>query len=158
MTISERLKEYLFLSKKNVTQLAEEIEITQSALNRVVKGDVLPSSKVLIPLGKLGVNINWLLLGEGDMMKEIEGTHDVAGDNNTIISNSKLNNSNNRNTNTAPKKEKKAKLEKLQHEIDTLKIKNQALEETNQALKESKAVLENQIKDKEMIISLLQNK
>lgn len=158
MSVSERLKEFVFFSKKSATQLSKELGVTQSAFNKAIKGDVMPSSKILIPLAQIGVNINWLLLGEGDMMREIEDTHNVAGDNNTIISNSKLNNSNNRNTNTAPKKEKKAKLEKLQHEIETLKIKNQALEETNQALKESKAVLENQIKDKEMIISLLQNK
>lgn len=171
MTISERFKTYLFFSKKNVTQLAEEIGVTQSALNRVVKGEVLPSSKVLIPLGKLGLNINWLLLGAGEMMQE---GYQPNKDGNTIINNSKLTNSNNTNTgdntviqseNDSKLKELKAEIKNLKIEIKSLKKEIQAGEIANQLLQESKlvlegsiATLENQIKDKEMIISLLQGK
>ncbi|BDS13034.1 helix-turn-helix domain-containing protein [Aureispira anguillae] len=159
MTISERFKTYLFYSKKNVTQLADEIGVTQSALNRVVKGEVLPSSKVLIPLGNLGVNINWLLLGNGEMMQDEET---IRKDNNTIIKNSQLTNSNNTNTDIIQTIED-SNIKHLKAEIKTLKTENKFLKKeikaeqaSKQLLKDSKAVLENQIKDKDMIISLLQ--
>ncbi|WMX15910.1 helix-turn-helix domain-containing protein [Aureispira sp. CCB-E] len=178
MSISERLKLYLFYSKKNVTQLADELGVTQSAFNRIVKGDGLPSSKVLTPLAEMGININWLLIGAGEMMQE---GYQPNKDGNTIINNSKLTNSNNTNTgdNTVIQSENDSKLKELKAEIKSLKVEikslkkeiqieqtaNQLLRESKLILEESKSVLEgniatleNQIKDKEMIISLLQGK
>jgi transcriptional regulator with XRE-family HTH domain len=164
MSISERLKLYLFYSKKNVTQLAEELGVTQSAFNRIVKGDGLPSSKVLTPLAEMGLNINWLLIGAGEMMQE---GYRSNKDGNMIISNSKLTNSNNRNTgdNTVVQTGEDSKTELLKAEIKSLKKEIKSIKASNQLLQESKAVLEgsiatleNQIKDKEMIISLLQGK
>jgi len=171
MTIAERLKTYLFYSKKNVTQLAEEIKVTQSALNRVVKGEVLPSSKVLTPLAEMGININWLLIGAGEMMQE---GYQSNKDGNTVINNSKLTNSNNTNTgdNTVVQTGENSKTELLKAEIKNLKLEikslkkevkaeqtaNQLLQESKSVLEGSIATLENQIKDKEMIISLLQGK
>lgn len=164
MTIAERLKTYLFYSKKNVTQLAEEIKVTQSALNRVVKGEVLPSSKVLTPLAEMGININWLLIGAGEMMQE---GFQSTKDGNTVINNSKLTNSNNTNTgdNTVVQTEGDSKTELLKAEVKSLKKEIKSIKANNQILQDSKAVLEgaiatleNQIKDKEMIISLLQGK
>ncbi|MFK7798059.1 MAG: helix-turn-helix transcriptional regulator [Aureispira sp.] len=75
-TVSERLREYLFISKKNVKQLAGEINVSQASLNNVVNGKNLPSSNLLIRLATTkGISINWVLLGEGNMMRhEEEGT------------------------------------------------------------------------------------
>lgn len=70
-TVSERLREYLFVSKKNVKQLAGEINVSQASLNNVVNGKNLPSSNLLIRLATTkGVSIDWILLGEGDMLRE----------------------------------------------------------------------------------------
>ncbi len=72
-TVSERLREYLFISKKNVKQLAGEIDVSQASLNNVVNGKNLPSSNLLIRLATTkGISINWVLLGEGSMMREEE--------------------------------------------------------------------------------------
>ena len=164
MSISERLKLYLFHSKKNTTQLADELGVTQSAFNRIVKGDGLPSSKVLTPLAEMGLNINWLLVGAGEMMQEGQI---ISKDNNTIIQNSKLTNSNNTNTgdNTVVQTGEDSKTEGLKAEVKSLKKEIKSIKASNQILQDSKAVLEgaiatleNQIKDKEMIISLLQGK
>jgi transcriptional regulator with XRE-family HTH domain len=76
MPVSDRLKLFLLHLKKNASQLAEEINVTQSAFNRVVKGDGLPSSKILIPLAELGLNINWLLIGDGEMLRDQNMTPD----------------------------------------------------------------------------------
>ncbi|MGH1334667.1 MAG: helix-turn-helix transcriptional regulator [Aureispira sp.] len=73
-TVSERLREYLFISKKNVKQLAGEINVSQASLNNVVNGKNLPSSNLLIRLATTkGISINWVLLGEGNMMRYEEG-------------------------------------------------------------------------------------
>ncbi|BDS13035.1 helix-turn-helix domain-containing protein [Aureispira anguillae] len=70
MSTSDRFKLFLFNQEKYVKDLAEELGVTQSALNRVVRGEAMPSSKILVPLAKMGVNINWLLLGEEEMLRE----------------------------------------------------------------------------------------
>ena len=70
-TVSERLREYLFLSKKNVKQLAGEINVSQASLNNVVNGKNLPSSNLLIRLATTkGISIDWVLLGEGKMLRD----------------------------------------------------------------------------------------
>jgi transcriptional regulator with XRE-family HTH domain len=78
-TVSERLREYLYISKKNVKQLAGEINVSQASLNNVVNGKNLPSSNLLIRLASTkGININWVLLGEGNMMRHEEEQSNTA--------------------------------------------------------------------------------
>jgi len=70
MSVHERLREYFFYSKITATELAKEIDISQSSLNNVVNGNNLPSSKLLIELAtKKNLSIDWLLLGEGEMLR-----------------------------------------------------------------------------------------
>lgn len=80
MSISERIKEYLFFSKKNTTELAKEINVSQSALNNVVRGASLPGAKILLPLAEQGISIDWLLTGRGEMLKEQVTTTVNKGD------------------------------------------------------------------------------
>ncbi|BDS12770.1 helix-turn-helix domain-containing protein [Aureispira anguillae] len=68
MTIQERFKLFLEHKDKNPTQLAKEINVNQKTLDNLSKGKAKPSSTVLIPLAELGLNINWLLIGEGKML------------------------------------------------------------------------------------------
>ena len=70
MPVADRFKSFLFSQGVYVKELAEELGVTQSALNRVVRGEAMPSSKILVPLAKMGVNINWLLLGEEELLRE----------------------------------------------------------------------------------------
>lgn len=71
MTIHQRIKELLYKLDKSSTDLAKELDVTQSTITRTTKGDTLPSSKMLIPMGeKLNVNINWLLFGKGSMFMD----------------------------------------------------------------------------------------
>ena len=68
MSISQRFKKILYKLDKNSTELANELDVTKSTITKSIHGDTLPSSKILIPLGeKLNININWLLLGKGNM-------------------------------------------------------------------------------------------
>ena len=136
MSVSNRLRKYLFETKKNVTQLANEIGVTPSAFNKVVKGEGLPSSKVLTPLAKLGVNINWLLTGEGEMLSKKALTKEEQ----KIINQGTISSIGNNNN-----------------------IENKTINETIQSkeivhLKETIEQLKAQLKDKELIIKLLNKK
>ena len=71
MSISHRIKEIrrkLNLSQKD---FADKIGVDQARVSRWEKEKSLPSSVYLTEISRLGVNINWLLTGEGLMMQEL---------------------------------------------------------------------------------------
>lgn len=71
MSVDERIREIMFFYRKSGADLAKDLGITKATIGRTLKGETLPSSKFLIPLGeKLGVSIDWLLFGEGEMLRE----------------------------------------------------------------------------------------
>lgn len=68
MPVKQRFKSLVDFFNKNATTFANDLNVSKTAITRIINGDTLPSSKILIPLGeKLKVNLNWLLLGEGEM-------------------------------------------------------------------------------------------
>lgn len=68
MTTNQRLKELLYTLDITATELAAKLNVTKSTISSALNGNSLPSSKVLMPLGDVfNVNINWLLLGQGEM-------------------------------------------------------------------------------------------
>ena len=74
MIFSHRIKQVrsqLNLSQKD---FAEKIGVDQARVSRWEKEKSLPSSSSLIEIARLGVNINWLLTGEGEMMLEIQSS------------------------------------------------------------------------------------
>ncbi|WMX15302.1 helix-turn-helix domain-containing protein [Aureispira sp. CCB-E] len=71
MTVHERLEKVIRKSKKNANSLASEINVSHTAISRALRGETLPSSKILIPLGeKLGISIDWVLFGVGEMFMD----------------------------------------------------------------------------------------
>lgn len=70
MSINKRIESVMYHFRKSGTELAKDLGITKSTITRTLKGETMPSSKLLIPLGeRLGVSIDWLLFGEGDMLR-----------------------------------------------------------------------------------------
>lgn len=69
MSVHQRFEELLRKLKSNGTKLAKELDVSQTAISRILNGSTLPSSRVLIPLVKKypTVNLTWLLVGEGEM-------------------------------------------------------------------------------------------
>ena len=67
-TIGERLR--LFRESKKLTQaqMADALDATTIGLQGNERGRALPNSKVLIGLYNLGLNVNWLLSGDGPML------------------------------------------------------------------------------------------
>ena len=69
-SINKRFTELMSFLTKRGSDLAKELDVTKATITRTTKGDTLPSSKLLIPLGKkLGVSIDWLLFGDGEMFR-----------------------------------------------------------------------------------------
>jgi len=71
MPFSHRIKQIrkqLNLSQK---AFAEKVDVDQGRVSQWEKEKSLPSSSSLIEIARLGVNINWLLTGEGEMMLEV---------------------------------------------------------------------------------------
>lgn len=69
MAISTRIQAYLQSVDTNATRLAKDLGISQSGFNRIVKGESMPSYKVMEALSRTNVNLNWLFLGEGNMFR-----------------------------------------------------------------------------------------
>lgn len=69
MTIHDRFNLLLEEIHHNANSLAGVIGVTQTAIRKIVEGQNLPSSKILIPLITKypKINSNWLLTGQGDM-------------------------------------------------------------------------------------------
>ncbi|BDS12715.1 hypothetical protein [Aureispira anguillae] len=136
MTIHQRFKELLFALNTNGSQFSKKINVSSTSINKIIQGNGLPSSKIIIPLieNYPEVNIYWLLVGEGEMFREgtaknkqAEGKTDINSTTDNI------------------------QIQKLTTEIKYLKKEIKVLEASN-------TTLSNQIKDKDMIISLLQKK
>ena len=162
-SINERFDELIFFLRTSATQLAKELNISQTSMSRTLRGDTLPSSKILIPLLEAypQINMNWLLIGQGEMLITIsssEGTID-----NTIVTQGNVKNTINANNSNNAKNDSKiqqleAEVKHLKKEIKALNTTIKSLHATNKAINETKSTLENQIKDKELIISMLQGK
>lgn len=58
----------------NLSELARNLEMKPQALTKYVKGESMPGGLILIRLYDLGVNINWFLTGEGEMLLESEAS------------------------------------------------------------------------------------
>ncbi len=65
--IGARLGKLLKIMHLKNYQFAEKFGISKASLNRYKSGERLPEPQLLLDLCKAGVNINWLLTGEGTM-------------------------------------------------------------------------------------------
>ncbi len=69
LAIGERVKAFREMKKLSQVQLAEALGGTARGLQDNESGKSLPNSKVMTGLYQLGANVNWLLSGEGPMMR-----------------------------------------------------------------------------------------
>lgn len=66
--LSKRFKEFRILTNLSQEQLAEKLECPYQTISKYERGLVKPSSDILTKIGEnLGININWLLTGNGSM-------------------------------------------------------------------------------------------
>ena len=73
-----RLKEAayaLFGEESGVVKMAKATGILKQKLSHYNTGKGLPNAETLQKLARIGVNVHWLLTGEGDMMSNPEISH-----------------------------------------------------------------------------------
>ena len=83
MSIGKRLEEFAAKHYRTVTNLNKEVsDISQkkTSLYKYIKDERAPGSTILVPLAQLGVNLNWLLTGEGNMLYNESGVDSSAHD------------------------------------------------------------------------------
>lgn len=69
LAVGERMKAFREMKKLSQVQLAEALGGTARGLQDNELGKSLPNSKVMTGLYRLGANVNWLLSGDGPMMR-----------------------------------------------------------------------------------------
>lgn len=69
MTIGDRIREF-GQQFSNYSQLAKLLDMTPGTLFRYSKDERKPGADILLRFYNLGCNINWLLSGEGTMLRD----------------------------------------------------------------------------------------
>ena len=95
MTVGERLG--LVLKKKGVTQksFSKKVGVTEQSISKLIKGQIRsPKADLIAQIARLfpDVNLRWLIIGEGEMLREGMTVSDETKNelNNLRIENSKL--------------------------------------------------------------------
>lgn len=68
-----RLKQFYKSIYKTQIEFAQKLSISPQALQKYLKGDRLPMPDTLNKISSLGCNIDWLITGEGEMLKSYKG-------------------------------------------------------------------------------------
>ncbi len=71
-SFSERLMEFCKVVSPTQVDFASKLGMKPQTLQKYIKGQRLPLPDILNKINKLGCNINWLLNGEGEMLKKTE--------------------------------------------------------------------------------------
>ena len=79
MGINERIAELLVINKIDQKTLALEIGVTLAAINKVIKGNGTPGSKVLMSILSVysDISAEWLMRGEGQVFRSGESAEKV---------------------------------------------------------------------------------
>lgn len=79
MGINERIAELLVIKKIDQKTLALEIGVTPAAINKVIKGNGTPGSKVLMSILSVysDISAEWLMRGEGEVFRNGESAGKV---------------------------------------------------------------------------------
>lgn len=76
-----RLNEIINSRFNNKTEACRKLNIAQSQLSRYLSGNLKPGTEFIIKLSDLGININWLFTGDGEMFSPVDYYHLFESDN-----------------------------------------------------------------------------
>lgn len=82
-TIGDRIRTFAKSRFGSVAELTRSIGKGRNFLGSYVENRAKPGSVILIAIGEAGCNINWLLTGEGAMLRKVESSVQFIGDVNT---------------------------------------------------------------------------
>ncbi len=69
MSISERLKQVCEAKNWKITDFADRAGIAYRTMQGYIGGEREPNAEGMTGIAKAGVNLNWLVSGEGEMFK-----------------------------------------------------------------------------------------
>ncbi|OOF35771.1 helix-turn-helix domain-containing protein [Rodentibacter heidelbergensis] len=72
MCISERLKQVCEAKNWKIKDFAEQTGIAYRTLQGYIGGEREPNAEGMTGIAKAGVNLNWLVSGEGEMFQNVE--------------------------------------------------------------------------------------
>jgi len=67
-TIGDRLKQYIKQNFSNIKEFSMATGISQNQLSFYLNNVRIPGGEILKKFAETGLNINWLLTGEGEML------------------------------------------------------------------------------------------
>ena len=71
MSISERLRQVCEAKNWKITDFAEQTGIAYRTMQGYIGGEREPNAEGMSGIAKAGVNLNWLVSGEGEMFQNI---------------------------------------------------------------------------------------
>ena len=71
MSISERLKKVCEAKNWKITDFAEQAGIAYRTMQGYIGGEREPNAEGMSGIAKAGVNLNWLVSGEGEMFQAV---------------------------------------------------------------------------------------
>lgn len=79
MDVGERLKKAMEYAGFSAYKLNKETKISQSTIGRILKNESEPNRSTLLPISSaLGVDVDWLLTGEGKMVTKKNDSNALA--------------------------------------------------------------------------------
>lgn len=71
MCISERLRQVCEAKNWKITDFAEQAGIAYRTMQGYIGGEREPNAEGMLGIAKAGVNLNWLVSGEGEMFQAV---------------------------------------------------------------------------------------
>ena len=71
MGLGDRIREFAKARFKTQSKFATEVGMAEQAISNLINGRQLPSTETLQRFAAVGMNVNWLLTGDGPMSADI---------------------------------------------------------------------------------------
>lgn len=87
MCISERLRQVCEAKNWKFTDLAEQTGIAYRTMQGYIGGEREPNAEGMLGISRAGVNLNWLVSGEGDMFQTETQKNEMSEQEEKLIAN-----------------------------------------------------------------------
>ena len=78
MCISERLRQVCEAKNWKITDFAEQTGIAYRTMQGYIGGEREPNAEGMTGIAKAGVNLNWLVSGEGEMFQSVIQKNEIS--------------------------------------------------------------------------------
>ena len=78
MCISERLRQVCEAKNWKITDFAEQAGIAYRTIQGYIGGEREPNAEGMSGIAKAGVNLNWLVSGEGEMFQDVTQKNTIS--------------------------------------------------------------------------------